>query len=311
MKGVLALLVLAILIVLVVWLVKTDYFNDIGKDIGSGSFFEPYNPSSPKIGSNSGSSSSSGSDSKTTSSKESEVVEEKKPSIPESKIPVGFTIDDLSVYFDKVRISSVSRANTNPSSYSRIALTGTIGKDESIDISGWTIVGNMGRMVIPQGVEIYSPYSQNFEKDILMKQGQQVNIYSTTSPLGRNILLNTCIGYLNEVFTFVPKLPTNCPRVDYDDITYLSGECQNYIRSLGTCEVANNADPTLVGDSACKDFTDQRSYRGCYDANLSDPGFLRKEWRIWMDDRFMRLDSSHDRLLIYDRNGFIVDEYTY
>ena len=301
-------MVLAVLIVLVVWLVKTDFFNDIGGEIGGG-FFEPYNPGSPSTGLNGGSSdsgSSSDDDSSDAVSKET-----KKPNIPDYKIPTGFTIDDLSVYFDKVRISSVSRASSNPSSYSSVVLSGSIGKDENINISGWTIRGNRGTMVIPQGVEVYSPYSQNSPTDILMKQSQQVKIYSTEGPLGENILLNVCTGYLDDVFTFTPRMPRNCPRIDYDEITYLKGKCQDYIRSLGTCEMPNNASPALVGDSECKQFTDRISYRGCFDNHQNDDDFLKKEWRIWMDDQFMRLDSSHDRLLIYDRNGFIVDEYTY
>ena|SRR3989344_402819 len=308
MKGVLALVVLAVLIVLVVWLVKTDFFDDIGGGI-TGDYFKPYDPKLPDSGSNndepsSGSSSDNGTD--------GEVPDEtEKPKIPDSKIPDGFTTDDLSTYFDKVRITSVSKATTNPSSYNSIALSGSISKDESVNISGWTIRGNRGSMVIPKGVEIYSPYSQNTEQDVLMKQSQQIKIYSTRGPLGKNILLNVCTGYLDSVFTFTPKLPKNCPRIDYDEITYLKGKCQDYIRSLGTCEMPNNTNPALVGDSQCKEFTDQISYRGCYDAHQNDDDFLKKEWRIWMDDSFMRLDNSHDRLLIYDRDGFIVDEYTY
>lgn len=309
MKAVLALVVLVVIIVLVVWLIRSDYFADLGSGI-SGDLFVPYIPNVPRGELGNGDSDSKPVEDESSTSSENSGQEEK-PKIPDYKIPKGFTADDLSIYFDKVSITSVSRGGSDPGSYSRIEISGSVSKDESINISGWVIAGNKGSMIIPQGVEFYSPTGSNVPRDIPIKQSDHAKIYSTESPLGINIKLNKCTGYLETVFDFTPQLPLSCPRVDYDNITYLRGDCQDYIRSLGTCELPNNNHPAVVASSECKDFVDDINYRGCYETYGSDENFPKKEWRIFMGDQFMRLDSRHDRLLIYDRDSFLVDEYTY
>lgn len=212
-----------------------------------------------------------------------------------------------SSYFKKVRIESIKNLVDYQPKYEEISLVAD-GISDKVDITGWSLVSNKNNFVITFGIKNLD-FSKSFqESNIVLKKGDRVKIYSTYSPLGVNFALNKCSGYLNNGYFFVPPLEKNCPRPEKRDIAHLSGICQEYILKLDSCEIPklfqiNNSDP------ACLGYLNKINYQGCFEKYKNASDFYTKEWRIFMGREI--LDDLHDKVLLFDRNGLLVDEYIY
>lgn len=225
------------------------------------------------------------------------------------EVPEGFTLEQLSPYFKKIRIGSVSPGS--PRSYGQVYLTTNLKEGEAVNVTGWLIKGKRGSHFIPQAVEVYGPLGLTSPGDIVLKKGHILNIYSSKSVIGQNLRLNKCTGYLENLFDFIPALPRDCPKTysDRSELYEFSGQCEDYVRSLGVCRMPEMNFLWLTGDSKCRDFLDKVNYRGCFDKYRPEADFLSREWRVWTGSRF--LDERHDRVLLFDKNGLLVDERGY
>ncbi|MEK7181356.1 MAG: hypothetical protein AAB738_03455 [Patescibacteria group bacterium] len=226
-----------------------------------------------------------------------------------SQIPAGFTLEQLSPYFKKIRIGSVSPGSSR--SYGVVNLTANLKESEAVDVTGWVLKGKSGSQFIPQAVEVYGPLGLTSPGDIVLKKGHILSIHSSKSIIGQNLRLNKCTGYLESLFDFIPALPRDCPKTysDRSELYEFSGQCEDYVRSLGTCKIPEMNFLWLTSDSKCRDFLDKVNYRGCFDKHRQDGDFLSYEWRVWTGSRF--LDERHDRVFIFDKNGLLVDERSY
>lgn len=233
------------------------------------------------------------------------------PAIPDYLIPSGFTREQLSPYFKKVKISSAYASFW--SAVSQIRLSFYSSKEETINISGWRLKSNKKEITIPQAINVYDPFGFALQEDIVLSNNNYVNIYSNKSPLNKNLRLNKCTGYLENIYDFNPALPKNCPSISRSEIVYLSGECQSYILSLWGCKLPETSFyNTLLGSdsgNACRAFLNTISHGSCFQKHRYDSDFLSNEWRIWMNWNI--LDQQHDRLWLLDKNGLLVDEYIY
>lgn len=235
--------------------------------------------------------------------------------IPDYLIPSGFTREQLSPYFQKVQISSV-RLFSYSGQPSQIQLYSSLSKDKKVNLTGWQIKTNNARLTIPQAVNLYEPSGGAPSEDIILSGDSRVNIYSNTSPLSKNLRLNKCIGYLSNNYIFIPSLPQNCPTISPSEISYLSGHCQSYILSLWGCKTPDDSFydslSTIKEGLACRQFLDTVNYNGCFQKHRFDSDFLSNEWWLWLGWGVQPvLDSQHDRLLLFDKDGLLVDEYTY
>ncbi len=234
------------------------------------------------------------------------------PPQPTITPPAGFTLSELSPDYQKVRIGYVS-PSYDSSFPSQISLNSGYSLGSGLDITGWRIRTNRGDILIPQAIADYTPSGLTAPSDIVLNSGQTVNIYSSYSPFGRNIRLNECTGFLNNAYNFIPALPDSCPYPDRSVISNFSGACQSYIFSLGSCSEPSADDLNRFGgpnDAGCQQYLSEINYTGCYDRYRSDADFFSNEWRIWLGAS-LPLDSQHDRVLLFDRRGLLVDLYTY
>lgn len=232
---------------------------------------------------------------------------EVQPSVNPADIPQGFTLSELSPYFNEVRIGSVSPGYFG--GYGQTSLYTYLNPADAVNITGWRLQANWGSMIVPQAVNVYEPSGLTPESDIVLKNSDTVNIYSSTSPVGKNLHLNKCIGYLENVMTFIPSLSRSCPSINRSEVASFTGQCQDYIFSLGYCKSPAPNPPIPVNDYACRTFLDTLNYRGCFDRYRTDADFLDREWRAWTGSRFG--DDRHDRVLLFDTQGLLVDEYVY
>jgi hypothetical protein len=223
-------------------------------------------------------------------------------SINPSDIPTGYTAAQLSPFFRKIRFGTLYAGSG--SSYGQISLYDYANGKAAIDVTGWQIKSNRGGEYIPTAVNLYDPSGLTAATDILMKNGQTLNIYSDTSPF--NLRLNKCIGYMQNANHFNPALPSNCPYVDQSDIATFTGACQQYIYSLNSCALPNmNSISIPQNDYACRTYLDNLNYGGCFAKHANDSDFLSSEWRVWTGSNV--IDSIHDTVLLLDRNGLLVD----
>ncbi len=230
------------------------------------------------------------------------------------RIPEGFSVDDLSPYFEKVTVSSVSRTGRLFSSslrYSEVRLSVNLSRGEEVNITGWKVKSNKNSFLIPQAASDYRP-SGYFPRDILAKSGDRLSIFSHSAPFDINLRLNKCAGYIRG---FTPEMPRACPRPDRSGIYSFTGQCQSYLLSLGTCEVPLANPPVPHSDTACLDYLGDLNYAGCYEDHHLEPGFFLSEWRVWLTKPFQPqvniFDPLHDRVLLFDREGKLADEYIY
>ncbi len=225
--------------------------------------------------------------------------------------PIGFTSDQLSPYYGKITISGISAPSSfNP--FSRISLSANSA--QPIDVTGWQIKGNHAQLPnIPQTIDDFSAIGSNIKTDIVLSQNSALNIYSNRSPLGQNIRLNKCTGYLDSAYNFQPALPKTCPSPVNGSTILLSSRCQTFIRSLSACRVPTANERNMFSapdESVCRAQLDQINYGGCYQEHRADPDFFTREWRVWLGYDFY-FDNQHDRLLLFDENNLLVDDYTY
>jgi hypothetical protein len=225
--------------------------------------------------------------------------------------PSGFTVDQLSPYYGSVRISSFLRSWFG-GTY-EVDLYADYSAKSGIDITNWRVRGNSGEIMIPQAVKKYPPYGFPLDADIVVVAGEYVKLFNGSSPIARNLGLNKCIGYMNNIYTFTPSLPNSCPAIDRSEVSTFTGRCQSFIFSLYGCRqpTANELNLfTGYNDEACHTYLERINYRGCYERHAGDSDFFSREWWIWTGGTFP-FDRDHDRLLLFDRNGLLVNEYTY
>ncbi len=246
--------------------------------------------------------------SNTNQSTQSQKIE-----IPDSSIPVGYTRAQLSPYFQKIRISSAYFSSF--SGYpSQIQLYSSLSKNENVDITGWKVKGNIGKeIIIPQAVNLYDLSGSLYNSDIILSSSGYVSIYGNSSVINRNLRLNKCIGYLENDYDFIPQLPRNCPQISRSSVQYLSGQCQSYILSLGSCQVPDisfyNSLPGNDAGNACRLFLGNINYYSCIKEHRNDSDFYLNDWRVWAGKNI--LDSQHDTIKLFDNNGLLVDQYIY
>ncbi len=238
---------------------------------------------------------------------------QQQPAIPDYLIPQGYTREQLSPYFQKIRISS-AYASWWGGYPSQISFYSYLSGNEKIDITGWRIKSNIGEILVPKAVNIYEPAGFAMPEDIVFLGNSYLNIYSNFSPISRNLRLNKCIGYLQNSYDFNPALPQSCPLpYSRSEISYLSGQCQSYIFSLGGCRLPDvsfyNLLPGNERGDACRNFLNNVSYNSCFEKHRSDLDFFSNEWRVWTGQNI--LDPQHDRVRLFDNQGLLVDQYIY
>ncbi len=231
---------------------------------------------------------------------------------PQNQItpPQGFTLKDLSPYYGEVTVGSVYPGtlwNTG-----QVSLYTSYSSKSGIDVTGWTIKSNRGSLLIPQAILDYNPWGYGADSDIVLKNGGRLDIYNSTSPIGKNLRINKCMGFLNNTYKFSPSLECSYAKSYSDsDISNLTGDCQNFISSLGGCTSPSVGQVSYFSNEpACQAVLNNINYTGCYRENSNSSDFFSGRWIAWIPGTWS-LDESHDRVLLFDKNGLLVDEYTY
>jgi len=220
----------------------------------------------------------------------------------------------LSPYYGKVKVNSASHVS--------IVLSSKINTtSEKIDITGWKIKTSHGEIVIPQGMEIFTPGSSPASSDILAKRSDLITIFRASNPFNMRIGFrgNKCFGYLKDSYTSWPSsLPADsktCPKINRDEIGYLSKDCQTAIFTLESCKPLDYSKYTrAMADSNCQSYVENYvakylSYNSCIQSYFRDATFLKSSWYIYAG--YDIVCNCNEYIYLYDRSGLLVDKYSY
>ncbi len=221
---------------------------------------------------------------------------------------------NVSPYFDKVKIADVNlQTSSRPS---LITLNIYLGKEEKINITGWSVKSMKGSFVIPLGTEkYYSDYTPVPTDNIIIKNGDKVYLSSASNPLGKgmNFRPNKCLGYfITNNRNFSVSFSKNCPGPEKEEISHLDPCCQEFILNLGRCEIPNYSSNSRISpDSECVAYLNENlNYNGCYRKYSQDEDFIGKDWHIYMDFELLATNKC-DTLYLLDQNGLFIDKYPY
>jgi len=222
-------------------------------------------------------------------------------------IPQGYNQSQVSPYYGKVKLGSVAET--------LIQITSALPGLETADISGWHVKARNTDVTIPQAINNYNPSIDNSEQDIVISGSVSVNLYKGTTPIGKNLRLNKCTGYLENNAHFNPSLPRSCPApFTWDEVRNLAGFCQNTLMSIGSCVVPSpqtiNSLPGTDDGNACRQFLQTVSAFSCYEAHSHEVDFLSNTWMLWTGQK-ITLDPYHDEIKLLDKNGLLVDYRAY
>ena len=63
--------------------------------------------------------------------------------------------------------------------------------------------------------------------------------------------------------------------------------------------------------NACRAFLQKIGYGSCFRSHREDADFLSNNWIVWLEPQTLNLNSQHDYLRLYDKDGNLVSEYNY
>jgi len=221
---------------------------------------------------------------------------------------------NVSPYFKKVGIlSAKTESSSRPA---LITLTTSLENNEKINITGWSIEGKNGKIIIPQGVENYYHYYNSYtNEDIFIKKGDRIYLSSGYNPLGKdkNFRLNKCLGYLTDSFNFPISISKNCPKPTREDVSHLEPCCQQFILRLRRCEIPDYSENINVrGDKECIEYINKNlNNRACFMNYWQDKDFLGNVWHIYLDGKDIIANDCYDTFYLKDQNGLIVNVYSY
>lgn len=234
----------------------------------------------------------------------------------EKQIPLGFQEKDLSPYYQKISFSFYR--SWSKEYFENIIINNN--SEEEIDITGWYFKTNKGPLfTIPKGIEDYNLNSFLNYQDIILKPKDKAVIYrgfNLTNIRYFNFRLNKCTGYLNNIYKFQPPLPRECPGLEIKDLVLLSGECQNFLRSLKNCYQPSAFEINkFANEYECRKYFDELNYGACYKKYRKKEDFFKNEWRIYLKPDVevfdFNLDKLHDRVMLFDKNNLLVNLITY
>lgn len=222
-----------------------------------------------------------------------------------------------SPFYGQVRISSVRAEELPDKEYVLLRHGGYFSsagdKKQPIVLDGWTIENVSGnRLVIPKAVAL--PGSDTSASSIKLAEGDEIILVSGRSTYGSSFRENICTGYFAEFHSFTPPLSESCPEFSRDEIfkAGLNSACVEVIDNTLRCRQARIGFEESAAGNECVAFAGAHlNYAGCLRDNRGKPDFLSPRWRAFLNRGETIWNPKHDRIILRDKDGLMVDEYSY
>jgi len=212
---------------------------------------------------------------------------------------------EISEKTGQIKITSVN-LNSSPQ---KIVLVNNSG--DIIDLNGWKIENKIRSFDIPAAVKVFRLSGNTLWQNISLQPNDSLIILNSASPISVNFYLNRCFGYLTNSYNFNNLFSKNCPRPTDYEISYLSSNCQRFINDLRTCQQPTVNDLNrFANDFSCQQFlTNFYNYESCVNRYQNSSDFFEKEWYVFLNGSLA--DNNHDKIILRDSNGLVVDVYQY
>jgi len=205
--------------------------------------------------------------------------------------------------------SSQAVSVNSQTEYIEISLS--FNSQQSFDITNWKLEGKKRKVIIPQAVPLYLANRVNLQENIVLKPGDKAIFLTGKSPLGVSFRLNKCSGYFEQSQVFYPRLLEQCPYPkDENWSDDLSDECFDYIDILPRCR-ANFTHPFHLKSNCIEAINKTLSYNKCVELHKDDNDFYKNEWRIYLGRSEELWKNSHETIILYDKNGNLVEQVSY
>lgn len=196
----------------------------------------------------------------------------------------------------------------NPNNKERVKLTGV-----TVTSAATGATGNIGKGVYLPFVGIV-----NASEDIYLDPADTAYIITGRSPLGISFKINRCIGYIAQFQNFSPSLPYDCPRPIDEPLpqppNQLNDRCLDYIASLPVCRAFPNP-PTDLNTRLSREcqehIRNEIGYNKCIGFHKNQPGFYRKEWRVYLGRSSPLWKNRREVIRLLDENNKFIQSYTY
>lgn len=221
-----------------------------------------------------------------------------------------------SPYENVVSILRVQRSIDPTKEYATIRNGSFFNRTEAVvSIDRWTIESRKsGKIAIPAAEEI--PMVDAGTRQILLPPRGEIIITSGISTFGRSFRENACTGYFTQSHSFTPSLAT-CSAIPFDaqgllDAGY-NGDCVDFVKSISKCRIPNipYEKSGRIGSACIEHITNTYSYSGCVARFRDEKTFFKNTWRVFLNQPSHIFDSKHDRIILRDSEGLIVDEFEY
>lgn len=227
-----------------------------------------------------------------------------------------------SPYTGQVRISTVERFGDRPEQEYVIirygggffGLGSQSNREPPINMTGWRIGSAKSSEVIPRAFNISEIDAT--EQDIILPSGGELIVVTGTPAYQRNFRENACVGYFNESHAFTPFLSSSCADRPVDRSELLrrgfNGACIDAIRDIPECRQNRRSLFAGIIGQDCADYIAKNfSYVACVRDFRDQRDFLKNTWRVSLKRSQKLFDSRHDRVILRDRQGLLVDEFEY
>jgi hypothetical protein len=228
--------------------------------------------------------------------------------LPDGGIPPS-SVSATSSYYGKIVISGVRGTPTEPESEYVILVN--YSEKEAIDVTGWSIETSRGFTIkIPRVENFPDPVTPVLDNLILPPQGR-VTITMGRQPRQINFQENLCTGYFSETSEFNPSLTELCPRPEGQELFNLSDKCIRAVDRVASCRMPSTSLFFGLDDQCVRYLTDHFSYVGCVRDFRNRPNFFLKKWLVWMQRREEFFRNTHEKIILKDTRGKMVDQQEY
>lgn len=221
-----------------------------------------------------------------------------------------------SLYEGIVSISRVQRSTNQAQEYAIIRNGNFFNRSEApVSLHGWTVESRKsGKIKIPDAEEI--PLIDAATQPIMLSSGGEIIITSGVTTFGRSFRENACTDYFSQNHSFTPSLES-CSPIPFDSRNLFdrgyNSECVDFVKNIPRCRI-----PTIpyeksarIGNGCIEHIIDTYGYAGCIARFRDDKTFFKNIWRVFLNQPASLFDTLHDRVILRDNNGLIVDEFEY
>jgi len=211
-----------------------------------------------------------------------------------------------STYFGKVEINY---ANSGESVRDEHITMYNIDDNTSISVTGFKILNsNKDEFVIPRGHNLpgISPVAMD---EIILRPNDRLKILASQQEKQINFRENLCAGYFNQNSDFGGELGGSCPKPSVRNNLKLPDHCIKVFEGARSCRTI---DISKIQIPECLEFSEAHfNYQGCVNDFKNRKDFHGSQWLVWMQRSKKFLRSIHDEIILLDREGKVVDKYSY